>query len=344
MKMRSIPASSSLVRCLIVLLFSVAYLGSVQHLAAQNAANPASMASVSTVPQMAAADPANAGSYRPKSTTMAQRRAAAARLAARRRVTPAARNAANTAVHANNVVGLPGAGAGTLPTRDQLYFSGQYPNYANSPLPNLNDTVNCKAPNYCGIRKFVDSLAGLNAANDIGQMVPIATPDTVTFPGSDYYEISTVVYSEKMHSDLPPTQLRGYVQTNMGTDASGKNNVAPHPVQYLGPLIIAHSNVPVRIKLTNAFPSGAAGNLPLPVDKTLLGSGLGLAKGSANYLENRVTIHLHGGNTPWISDGTPHQWTVPAGDANTTYARGDSTQFVPDMFFVSGAVLPQCSA
>ncbi len=344
MKMRSIPASSSLVRCLIVLLFSVAYLGSVQHLAAQNGANPASMASVSTVPQTAAADPANAASYRPKSTTMAQRRAAAARLAARRRVTPAARNAANTAAHANNVVGLPGAGAGTLPTRDQLYFSGQYPNYANSPLPNVNDTLNCKAPNFCGIRKFVDSLAGLNAANNIGQMVTIATPDTVTFPGSDYYEISAVGYSEKMHSDLPPTQLRGYVQTNMGTDASGKNTVAPHPVHYLGPLIIGHSGVPVRIKLINALPTGAAGNLPLPSDKTLLGSGLGLAKGAANYLENRVTIHMHGGNTPWISDGTPHQWTVPAGDANTTYARGDSTQFVPDMFFVSGVVVPQCSA
>ena len=276
---------------------------------------------------------------------MAQRKAAAIHLASRHGLgSGAAKAAAKTSIHASGVVGLPGAGAGTLPSRDELYFSGKYPNYANSPLPNLNDTVNCKAPNFCGIRKFVDSLAGLNAANDIGQMIPIATPDTTTFPGSDYYEIAAVSYSEKMHADLPPTQLRGYVQVNNGTDGTRHNTVAPHPVHYLGPLIIAHTNVPVRIKLINDFPTGAAGNLPLPVDSTLLGSGLGLAKGSAAYLQNRVTIHLHGGNTPWISDGTPHQWTVPAGDANTTYPRGDSTQFVPDMFFVNGVVVPQCSS
>ena len=29
------------------------------------------------------------------------------------------------------------------------------------------------------------------------------------------------------------------------------------------------------------------------------------------YSENRATLHLHGGVTPWISDGTPHQWTTP---------------------------------
>ncbi len=31
------------------------------------------------------------------------------------------------------------------------------------------------------------------------------------------------------------------------------------------------------------------------------------------YSENRATLHLHGGITPWISDGTPHQWTTPGG-------------------------------
>ena len=33
-----------------------------------------------------------------------------------------------------------------------------------------------------------------------------------------------------------------------------------------------------------------------------------------NYTQNRATLHLHGGLTPWISDGTPHQWTTPAGE------------------------------
>ena len=48
------------------------------------------------------------------------------------------------------------------------------------------------------------------------------------------------------------------------------------------------------------------------------------------YTENRATLHLHGGVTPWISDGTPHQWITPAGE-NTAYPKGVSVQNVPDM-------------
>ena len=48
-------------------------------------------------------------------------------------------------------------------------------------------------------------------------------------------------------------------------------------------------------------------------------------------------LHLHGGNTIWISDGTPHQWTTPAGE-NTPYPTGVSVKNVPDM---DGGVEPQ---
>ncbi len=61
------------------------------------------------------------------------------------------------------------------------------------------------------------------------------------------------------------------------------------------------------------------------------------------YTENRATLHLHGGNTPWISDGTTHQWTTPYGEL-TSYSRGDSVSFVPDMWFdANGVVNPLCS-
>ena len=69
-----------------------------------------------------------------------------------------------------------------------------------------------------------------------------------------------------MHSDLPPTRLRGYRQTNT-TDATVSQ------FHYLGPLIIAQKDRPVRIKFTNALPTGAGGNLFLPVDTTIMGSG-----------------------------------------------------------------------
>ena len=184
------------------------------------------------------------------------------------------------------------------------------PNFTNSPI----------------LRKFVDRLPGLTAAgaNGLGQYIPVAVPDTATYSGSDYYEIELVEYAERMHSDLPTTgtKLRGYRQTNT-TDPTVS---VPH---YLGPLILAQRDRPVRIKFTNKLPTGAAGDLFIPVDTTIMGAGMG-PNGMDMYTQNRATLHLHGGNTPWISDGTPHQWTVPAGEV-TPYPKGVSTQSVPDM-------------
>jgi FtsP/CotA-like multicopper oxidase with cupredoxin domain len=197
------------------------------------------------------------------------------------------------------------------------------PNYANSPLPELD--ANGKVVPGTGIRKFVDTLPGLGKANanNLGQYIAVAIPDTTTYPGSDYYEISLVEYKEKMHSDLPETTLRGYEQTNT-TDPTVKDKPS-----YFGPMIIAQKNRPVRIKFTNKLPKGSGGDLFLPVDTSLMGAGMG-PDGKSMYTQNRATLHLHGGITPWISDGTPHQWITPAGE-NTPYPKGVSVKNVPDM-------------
>lgn len=195
-------------------------------------------------------------------------------------------------------------------------------NYANTQLPAVDASGNVLIGT--GVRKFVDSLPGLgrSSANNLGQYIPVAIPDTTTYPGSDYYEISLVEYTEKMHSDLPPTKLRGYMQTNT-TDATVRR---PH---YLGPIIIAHKDRPVRVKFSNRLPIGASGDLFIPVDTTVMGAGIG-PNGVDLYKENRASLHLHGGATPWISDGTPHQWTTPASET-TPYPKGVSVKNVPDM-------------
>ncbi len=134
----------------------------------------------------------------------------------------------------------------------------------------------------------------------------------------------------------------------------------PH---YLGPTINATKNRPVRVLFRNLLPTGVDGDLFLPVDTTVMGAGAGpnMMKLDANgvpkvmaadqnspldgvrnpmcgatpkpttcFSENRATLHLHGGITPWISDGTPHQWTTPVGE-NTDYPKGVSVSNVPDM-------------
>ncbi len=130
------------------------------------------------------------------------------------------------------------------------------------------------------------------------------------------------------------------------------------PPQYLGPVIVTPKNHPVRIVFRNMLPTGNAGDLFLPVDSSLMGAGMGTgwenydpvpvpggtvmddvrnprctgaySDGLFCFLKNRATLHLHGGNTPWISDGTPHQWISPAGDT-TTWPQGVSVGNVPDM-------------
>ena len=91
---------------------------------------------------------------------------------------------------------------------------------------------------------------------------------------------------------------------------------------------------PVRITFYNLLPNSASGgNLLLPVDETVPGSGIGPALPGAagdKYTQNRATIHLHGNNTVWISDGNTHQWITPASET-TPYPAGVSARNVPDM-------------
>jgi len=193
------------------------------------------------------------------------------------------------------------------------YF-GMTPNWAYSPP----------------MRKFVDGLPGVGPENknNLGQYLSVAYPDTTTYPGCDYYEIELREYTEQMHSDMPPTTLRGYVQTNFGTDSEGNNTIKPDPIHYLGPTVFATKDRPVRVKFTNKLPTGEGGDLFIPVDTSYMGAGMGPDGGM--YTENRASVHLHGGKTVWISDGTPHQWITPAGE-DTTYPAGVSVENVPDM-------------
>ncbi|HET9598246.1 MAG TPA: hypothetical protein VFP65_21845, partial [Anaeromyxobacteraceae bacterium] len=309
-------------------------------------------------------------------TTHAERAAAALRAQERRKANEAAGRLRpkkrHAAPEAFNGAGLRGAAGGLLRMAvaqlgaPDLYGS---PNFANSKLPiatcSDHPDVRCvkdaDCPGYeppfligpdlwasaetCtgavvsgGIRKFVDTLPGLCplGKNNLGNCIPLATPDTTTFPGSDYYEVGLKDYQHQFHTDLPhKTKVRGYYQKNA---AAGSDESKNH---YLGPLILATTDRPVRVKFVNEVGVGASGDLFIPMDGTISGTGTG--PDGKPYTQNRATIHLHGGNTPWISDGTQHQWTVPAGES-TTHKKGVSVEYVPDMWFdSSGSPIRACA-
>ena len=182
----------------------------------------------------------------------------------------------------------------------------------------------------------------------------------------------------KFNTDLPPTLVRAYVQIE--TPVAAHRGVSQHvllenelrdgtkvPImidgqqaygvttpQWLGPVIGATKNKPVRIVFRNLLPTGTDGDLFIPVDSTLMGSGMGpmglpdpvdegsvldevrnpicteAPKSTDCFKDNRATLHLHGGISPWISDGTPHQWITPANE-DTPWPEGVDVRVVPDM-------------
>ncbi|RZU74080.1 multicopper oxidase [Micromonospora kangleipakensis] len=208
---------------------------------------------------------------------------------------------------------------------------GPVPNVAGSPLP-VADRHGRPVPG-TGIRKFLDALPlpGPLGRNGLGAHLPVAAPDTITWPGCDYYEIGLQEYPQRLHRDLPATRLRGYRQLNLGTDSSGHNTVIPPDRPWhLGPLIQARRGRPVRIKFINQLPTGRAGELFLPVDETVDGAGVGPLDGPAPYPQNRAAPHLAGGQTAWISAGNPWRWVTPAGEI-TPYPTGVGATPVPDM-------------
>jgi FtsP/CotA-like multicopper oxidase with cupredoxin domain len=122
----------------------------------------------------------------------------------------------------------------------------------------------------------------------------------ITLLGCDYYEIELGEYDVKMHNDLPPTRLRGYRQTNM----------APNPANafsYMGPVIVAERDRPVRIKFTNNLSTGADGDLFIPVDTTVMGSGPGPNMIMAMHI---MAAYVVSGATVEIATHTNHTFQV----------------------------------
>jgi spore coat protein A, manganese oxidase len=165
------------------------------------------------------------------------------------------------------------------------------------------------------IRKFVVPLQGLGPTG-----IPVATPNTTLHPGEDYYQIRVGEFTQMLHPDLPgPTKFWGYADVTNG-------QVANH--RYLGGVIVAQQNRPVRLKTINQLPP----THPLPVDTTLMGAELD---------PNRICVHLHGGLVPWTSDGGPQAWFSPSasgpsflngtgvpGEALYRYPNGQSARLV----------------
>jgi len=143
-----------------------------------------------------------------------------------------------------------------------------------------------------GIKKFTDALPGLCAPPDCpasGKYIPLAVPEVKVYNGveADEYVIGLVQYRTSFSSSLPDSLVRGYVQLETAANAGISQHFALQnelldgskvdtgwfavtPPQYLGPVIGATKDRPVRIVFYNLLPIGAGGDLFLPTDSSLM--------------------------------------------------------------------------
>jgi spore coat protein A len=154
------------------------------------------------------------------------------------------------------------------------------------------------------LTRFVQDLRGVGPGG-----IPVAVPDgTRSYAGgsivADHYTIDINQFTDVLHPDLPPTTLWGLNPRN----ALGETGV---PTQvHLGGIIVAHRGKPAQITFRNNLPLAHI----LPVDTTLMG---------ADGAQNRTSIHLHGGLTPWVTDGGPFAWWDPQGGKGISFLNNE---------------------
>jgi spore coat protein A len=155
-----------------------------------------------------------------------------------------------------------------------------------------------------GLRKFRDLAGNQIPLRGLGPGgIPVAVPDGTVAPvtGAAHYTMDIGQFADRLHPDLPNlTTLWGFNPLN----ALGINGAATPA--HLGGVIVAQKGVPIQITFRNNLPPTHI----IPVDTTLMG---------ANLAQNRASVHLHGGFTPWISDGGPFAWFAPDGSHGASF-------------------------
>jgi spore coat protein A len=155
-----------------------------------------------------------------------------------------------------------------------------------------------------GLRKFRDLAGNPIPLRGLGPGgISVAVPDVTAAPvtGVTHYSMDIRQFSDQLHPDLPnPTTLWGFNPLKaLGFNGAGTP-------AHLGGVIVAQKGTPIQITFRNSLPPTHI----IPVDTTLMG---------ANLAQNRTSVHLHGGFTPWISDGGPFAWFAPDGSHGESF-------------------------
>ena len=148
-------------------------------------------------------------------------------------------------------------------------------------------------------------------------VIPPAMPNTSIDNGVPYYEIAVRQFSQQI---LPPA---GAVPAGFPATTVWGYGSVNHPGTFNYPSLTIEARVgtPVRVKWMNQLVDGKGNYLPhlLPVDQTIHWANPGGKPTDSNgtsiaAYQGPVPMipHLHGGHSPFDSDGYPEAWWLPA--------------------------------
>ena len=161
------------------------------------------------------------------------------------------------------------------------------------------------------LNKFQTPLPGLGLDG-----IPLATksPGAVGPQPVDVYNLGVAEFSQSIPGLPNKTHFWGYYDL-----------AAPDPAKtqrYLSGVIVATRGTPVLLTVTNQLPNHQL----IPIDGTIM-AGPNITVRDLPL--NRIVTHLHGGFTPWISDGTPFQWFTPNGVHDVSFMNVPGTNPLP---------------
>src|SRR6266545_3306667 len=121
--------------------------------------------------------------------------------------------------------------------------------------------------------------------------MPLLVDNAIDGTGGGTVDLTAALVSRKVHRDLPPTTLMGYLRSG------GPGTIDP-VASYLGPAIVAKTGVPITVNYRNnlqhddylrVFTNGGSSYLQFPP-----------------FPEVRILTHLHGAFVAGDDDGNPY--------------------------------------
>ena len=153
----------------------------------------------------------------------------------------------------------------------------------------------------------------LRTLADMAPASPVSSyAGTSAYPGVDYYEIAMREFSDHLHPDFKDVNLAPLKTRLWGY---GNKSAAEGDFRHLGGSVVANRGTAVRVRFSNELPSSHL--FSSCVDNTVPG-----LRPEVAALQNRATVHLHGGHVPWVSDGGPYHWFTPEGTTGASVPIG----------------------